>query len=104
MALSSSLPAGTVIYVNKNSRGGDGTTWEQALPDLQSALSLASVPRSGALQIWVAAGTYQPTALTTPGEPRSATFLLQNGVAIYGHFVGTEQTLAERDFSDSAGL
>jgi hypothetical protein len=41
-------------------------------------------------EIWVAAGTYRPSVRTDPNDPRSATFQLKSGVAIYGGFAGVE--------------
>ncbi|GAB4527828.1 MAG: hypothetical protein Fur0018_13680 [Anaerolineales bacterium] len=49
-------------------------------------------------EIWVAAGVYYPDegAGQTNDAPAS-TFTLQNGVAIYGGFAGTETALSQRD-------
>jgi predicted outer membrane repeat protein len=44
--------------------------------------------------IWVAEGTYTPTA----GTDRSATFQLQDSLALYGGFAGGETTLGDRDW------
>jgi hypothetical protein len=41
-------------------------------------------------QIWVAMGTYTPTT----GTNQSVSFLLKNGVAIYGGFAGGETALS----------
>ena len=70
--------------------GGNGAAWETAIPDLQAALALA---RAGD-QVWVAAGTYAPGA---PGSSRDATFLLRDGVRLYGGFGATENALDERN-------
>ena len=57
---------------------------------LQSALS-ASLYGD---EIWIAAGTYFPTA----GTDRTISFNLKNGVAMYGGFAGTETSQSQRDF------
>ncbi len=83
------LAVGDVIRVDVNaSNGGDGSTWALGYNSLQAALVVAT---SGD-EIWVADGTYYPSAQTDPNEPRSATFSLANGVAIYGGFRGIDNS------------
>jgi predicted outer membrane repeat protein len=90
-----SLAAGLTIFVDADAGGANnGTSWTDAYTDLQPALDAAT---SGD-QIWVAAGTYIPILELTPGDPRSVTFQMKNGVAIYGGFAGTESSLDERDW------
>jgi hypothetical protein len=70
-------------YVKWDASGlNNGASWIDAYTDLQSALAAAS---SGD-EIWVAAGTYKPT----PGTDRTVSFVLKNGVAVYGGFAGKE--------------
>ncbi|MBV6396483.1 MAG: hypothetical protein HFACDABA_02081 [Anaerolineales bacterium] len=74
-------------YVDASASGtNSGYSWTNAYTDLQSALA------DSCTEIWVAAGSYIPHA-----SDRSVPFALQNGVAIYGGFVGTETLLSERD-------
>ncbi|HUE98485.1 MAG TPA: choice-of-anchor Q domain-containing protein, partial [Anaerolineales bacterium] len=81
---------GSTVFVKADASGANnGSSWEDAYTSLQDALS-ASVSGD---QIWVAAGTYYPTA----GTDQSATFALQDGVSIYGGFAGTEISLTERN-------
>lgn len=85
------------LYVNTNVQGdATGVTWQNAFPDLQTALTFAShCPNIE--QIWVAKGTYYPTN----GSEREATFQLLTGVAIYGGFVGTETLRQQRDITNN---
>ncbi|TKC63648.1 DUF1565 domain-containing protein [Pedobacter hiemivivus] len=77
------------ILVNQAATAGqnNGSTWDNAYLDLQSALKVALAGD----QIWVAKGTYSPGALVT------SYFTLKEGVKMYGGFAATESTLAERD-------
>ncbi len=88
-----SITAGysTIFYVNGAAdKGGDGASWATAYSDLQDALGLAS-PGS---QIWIAAGTYLPTQ----GTDRETTFVIKEGVEIYGGFDGVaDDALDDRD-------
>ncbi len=89
-----------IIYVNGAATGlNNGTTWQNAFTSLQAAIEAAIC---GGKQIWVAKGTYYPSAI--PGgcrecgtDPRKYAFKVYGGTAIYGGFIGTENTLAERD-------
>lgn len=89
--LSNSLWA-DVIYVNGLASGANnGTSWEDAYTDLQSALSTAL---SGQ-EIWVAGGTtYKPTADTD----RTKSFMMRDGVSLYGGFTGSETNRDQRNW------
>lgn len=90
---------GTILFVNKSATGsGTGLTWANAFTNLQDALDLAKMSAGGVAEIWVAAGTYRPTALpTTIMDNRTKTFVLVGGVALYGGFAGGETRFTERD-------
>lgn len=78
---------GNRFFVNDDATGAnDGTSWENAFTDLQSALAIAQEGD----QIWVAEGTY------LPGPDPASTFLIDKNIQLYGGFNGTEATLAER--------
>ena len=76
--------AQTTWYVDDDGDVGGGcTSWGDACPELQTALSLAN-PND---QIWVAVGTYKPDYDVIDGQhtgDRAATFRLISGVGIYG--------------------
>lgn len=79
-----------VVYVDGSATGaGDGSSWQDAYTDLQSAL-VAAQP---GWQIWVAKGTYKPSST---GD-RNASFALKSAVALYGGFAGTETSPQQRD-------
>lgn len=72
-----------VQYVDASSPGPthDGTSWNSAYLDLQLALAAATAGD----EIWVADGTYFPSA----ADDLSASFQLKNGVVILGGFAGS---------------
>jgi len=77
------------IYVKHNASGANnGTSWADAYTDLQTAITNAV---SGD-HIWVAAGTYKPTATAS----RDIYFEIPNGVELYGGFAGTETDTSQR--------
>jgi predicted outer membrane repeat protein len=88
------------IYVDANVSGGagDGSSWADAYTDLQDALDVAT----GSDQIWIAEGTYTPTARLDASDPRTATFLVtgvQDGLEIYGGFENGD-AFADRNSED----
>lgn len=84
-----------VLYVDASAPpGGDGLTWATAFDDFQQALCQASRSRGDVLEIWVAQGTYTPDRGTWV---RQFSFRLQDGLAIYGGFAGTETLVTQRD-------
>ena len=92
LLLAPSASAG-ILYVDDDLTTGlnDGSSWADALqgPD---ALQIALAAALAGDQIFVAEGTYFPTSTGS----RTARFLLHNDVEIYGSFLGTESTPAER--------
>ncbi|NUQ63569.1 MAG: VCBS repeat-containing protein [Pirellulales bacterium] len=82
----------SVLLVNQAAMGANnGTSWADALTDLQTALLVAD-PGD---EIWVAQGTDRPTS----GTDREVSFNLKSGVAWYGGFAGTETNRDERDWT-----
>lgn len=77
-----------IIYVQQNATGS-GTSWTDAMGDLNAALGVAT-PGD---EIWVAGGTYTPTTTTD----RNISFVIPEGVKVLGGFEGNETTAEERD-------
>ncbi|MBD3321165.1 MAG: hypothetical protein GF350_08740 [Chitinivibrionales bacterium] len=74
------------ICVNPDAQGlNNGTSWPDAYTDLQSALNDAA---QNGKEIWIAEGNYTPSMLADPSDPRSATFMLRQGMEIVGSFAG----------------
>ncbi len=72
-----------IIYVDWEAAGAnDGSSWVDALVDLQAALDIA-LPGN---EIWVAAGTYTPSAEHGGTGDRYRSFQMLNSVGIYGGF------------------
>ena len=86
---------GTIHYVDADatSGGNNGSSWADAYTELQLALD-AGVSGD---QIWVAEGTYTPTAEHGGSGDRYKSFQMKNGVAIYGGFDPTEGDVAWED-------
>ena len=93
----------TRLYVNKNTTGNNaGESWNNALNSFQTALDVADL-FSNIKEIWVAKGTYYPTAYPRNcsgcSSNKDYSFHLVDGVSYYGGFNGTETSLNERDFN-----
>ncbi|MBK7852286.1 MAG: hypothetical protein IPJ66_14455 [Bacteroidetes bacterium] len=82
----------TRYYVNVNAFGtNNGLSWTDAFTNLQSALSVAIYND----EIWVAAGTY----FTSDTNDRDISFVMKNGVNVYGSFSGIETSITQRDIA-----
>lgn len=90
---------GVVRYV-KEGGTGNGTSWADASGDLQAVINSITY----ADQIWIAKGTYKPNRridnlnVITPNDQNNS-FVIKDGIRIYGGFAGTESTLQDRDLS-----
>ncbi|RCK72765.1 MAG: Outer membrane autotransporter barrel [Anaerolineae bacterium] len=72
----------TRIYVNASATGANnGSSWQDAFTDLQSALAVATPDKP----IWVAKGVY------------FSSFALVEGIQLYGGFAGNETELSQRN-------
>jgi len=85
------------LYVKQGSVGGDGSSWQLALNDLSLALRYATILNNETPntvnQIYVAKGTYTPNYSARDNsnfidEGRDNSFLLVDGVKLYGGFDG----------------
>ncbi len=72
--------------------GFDGSSWTKAFYSIHTALA-AAAPNE--CEVWVAEGTYRPSATDDPSEM----YNLPHGVHFYGGFAGTERLLSERDLA-----
>ena len=79
------------IYVASASSAGsaeNGKSWKTAFTELQAALQIAQ----GGDTIWIGGGTYLPTKTTN----RDISFVIPNGVKLYGGFNGSEESIKDR--------
>ncbi len=99
------LTSGNILYVDANASGNnDGKTWTDAFNYLQDALTLASAC-SNVTEVWVADGTYYPDeGGGQTNNDRDAAFELIPNVAIYGGFVGGENSLSERNWETNVAV
>ncbi len=86
---------GDTVYVTTTG-DGNGENWSNATNSLQDAIDYANakyVLTGQSINVYVAEGTY------FTGEVRSDSFILREGVYLYGGFNGTEIALDERDYT-----
>lgn len=76
-----------IFYVKQDAKGA-GSSWEDASGDLKQLLDAASYGD----QIWVAGGMYTPTSNTD----RTTSFVIKDGIQLYGGFAGFERSSLER--------
>lgn len=83
---------GPILFAKVDAKGYC-SSWADAC-DLQTALYHAQP----GFQVWVAKGAHTPSFAVDPADPRTATFQLKPGVAVYGGFSGNETALAQRNW------
>lgn len=84
-----------IVYV-KPGGSGDGSSWADAIGNLQKAIDL-QIGCYQYAEIWVAAGTYCPDT-TGLENIKDATFNIRNNVKLYGGFNGTETDINQRNW------
>lgn len=92
--LSFSLFSQQVRYVKPSPQS---TLWAHQSPTLVFSDVQAAIDASNSGdQIWIAAGTYYPTSGIDGNVGRFLSFLMKDGVSLYGGFAGTETTMSQR--------
>lgn len=82
----------TRYYVLENATGNTtGLSWTDAFTNLQAALSVSIYND----EIWVGGGTYFASDM----NDRDISFVMKNGVNVYGGFGGFETLLSQRDLT-----
>lgn len=92
------IQAKTIHYV-KVGGTGNGTSWNNASGNIQDMIDRAETND----EIWIAGGTYYPTHQTSVKDELSKTFLLRNGIHLYGGFAGNETSIDQRLKVDPEG-
>lgn len=92
------IPASRIRYVKPGgSDMNSGDSWEAAYRTIQHAIdALAATPGMPG-EVWVAAGTYEPTTYLEDNPNYPASFRMSDGISVYGGFAGTETSKAERE-------
>lgn len=97
------MKPGRIRYV-KPKGNGDGTSWKEAMGDIQKAINdLAEKAPGEKGEVWVAAGTYVVQNRITDDTSAPVSLLMKNGISVYGAFKGTEVKRSER-IEESKGL
>lgn len=83
--------ANAAIYVVPGGSGTkDGTSWANAMEDIQSAINTAKTTCTNTKtpqEVWVKAGIY---------STKTAAIIMKDSVSVYGGFAGTETSLNDR--------
>lgn len=93
--------AGQRVYITPSGAGlANGSSWANARPGHQLQMAINGLSNGG--EIWVAAGTYLPTATYDNSTvTRRRAFRLASNVRLFGGFAGSETDTAQRsDFGD----
>ena len=95
------MPASRRRYVKTAANGGnddnDGLTWATAYASPQKAIDALNDGTGQRGEVWVAAGTYAPSAHITKDTNSPVAFLMHSGINVFGGFRGTETSIDQRD-------
>lgn len=95
------VPASRRRYVKTSANGGnddhDGLTWATAYASPQKAIDALNDGTGQRGEVWVAAGTYSPSAHITEDTNSPVAFLMHSGINVFGGFRGTETSIDQRD-------
>lgn len=95
------LKAGRIRYVIQGGTG-KGTSWADAMGDIQDAINSLADDKGTKGEVWVAEGTYVVTKrISSTGSPTS--LLMKDGISVYGSFAGKEASRTKR-ITESANL
>lgn len=92
------IPASRIRYVKPGgSDVNSGDSWDAAYRTIQHAIdALAATPGMPG-EVWVAAGTYEPTTYLEDNPNYPASFRMSDGISVYGGFEGKETSKANRE-------
>ena len=88
------LKAGRIRYVIQGGTG-KGTSWADAMGDIQEAINSLADDKGTKGEVWVAKGTYTVTKLIDQQDSPTS-LLMKDGISVYGAFAGGEETRAQR--------
>ena len=89
------LKTGRIRYV-KQGGTGKGTSWADAMGDIQDAINSLADDKGTKGEVWVAKGTYVVTKLIDQSTGSPTSLLMKDGISVYGAFAGEEETRAQR--------
>ena len=92
------LMAGRIRYVKPQKKGtGDGSSWENAMDDIQKAINDLAEDANGMKgEVWVAEGTYEIKNRIAEAQNAPTSLLMKDGISVYGSFKGDETSRADR--------
>ena len=92
------LMAGRIRYVKQKRVGkGDGSSWENAMDDIQKAINDLAEDANGMKgEVWVAEGTYEIKNRIAEAQNAPTSLLMKDGISVYGSFKGEETSRAQR--------
>ncbi|HOB70611.1 MAG TPA: hypothetical protein PKM18_02385, partial [bacterium] len=85
------------VYVKTKAEGkADGSSWNNALDSVQTAIEIANA--NGIPEVWIATGTYYPDSY--PAATGNKHFSLKKDITVRGGFVGIESDISQRTLKD----